>query len=109
MVTVRSPREIDGLFKRGARSGDGLLTVFVADTSDPEDTGRLAFIAGRKTGGAVARNRCKRVMREAARRAGAPWKGRDVMLVARSSTASARPEALDLSLAAHLRKLGVTT
>lgn len=107
LVTVRSPREIDELFRRGARSGDELLTVFVADSTAPDRAGRLAFIAGRKVGNAVARNRCKRVMREAVRRAGAPWDGRDVVVVARRAIASASPERIDRSLVAHLRKLSV--
>jgi ribonuclease P protein component len=107
LVTVRSPREIDELFRRGARSGDELLTVFVADSAGPEGTGRLAFIAGRKVGNAVARNRCKRVMREAVRRAGAPWAGLDVALVARRTTTEASADRIESSLLAHLRRLGV--
>ena len=109
LVTVRSPREIDELFKRGARSGDELLIVFVADSAAPEGAGRLAFIAGRKVGNAVARNRCKRVMREAARRAGAPRPGRDVLLVARRPIAEATTERIDSALLSHLHRLGVTS
>ena len=107
LVTVRSPREIDALFKSGARSGDGLLTVFAADSTAPHGAGRIAFIAGRKVGNAVARNRCKRVMREAVRRVGAPWDGLDVILVARRPVAGATVEQIDRSLLAHLRKVGV--
>jgi ribonuclease P protein component len=108
LVTLRSPREIDDLFKRGARSGDGLLTVFVADSAAPERAGRLAFIAGRKVGNAVARNRCKRVLREAVRRAGAPWDGLDVVVVARRAVAGASVDRIDQSLLSHLRRLGVS-
>lgn len=108
-VTVRFQREIDTLFRRGARSTDELLTVFSADTLDPTvDSGRLAFIAGRRVGGAVARNRSKRVMREAVRRAGGPWRGMDVVMVARQGTGSASAERLDRSVGAHLRRLGVS-
>ncbi len=110
LVTVRSSREIDELFKRGARSADGLLTVFVADSpAGFGDSGRLAFIAGRKVGHAVARNRCKRVMREAVRRAHGPWHGKDVALLARPAVTEAAAYELDRSLRGHLDRLGVRT
>ena len=110
LVTVRSSREIDELFQQGARSADDLLTVFAADSpSEYSDTGRIAFIAGKKLGGAVARNRSKRVLRETARSAGGPWPGKDVMLVARPATRVSSPEDLERSLLRHLRRLEVVT
>ena len=45
--------------------------------------GRVAFIAGKKLGNAVWRNRAKRRMREACRQAGGPFPGYDVAFVAR--------------------------
>ena len=47
--------------------------------------GRVAFVAGKKLGTAPERNRAKRRLREAARSAGAPWRGYDVVFVARQS------------------------
>ena len=109
LVTVRSEREIDRLFRQGKRSTDELLTVFAGDTVDRSvDGGRLAFIAGRRVGGAVARNRAKRVMREAVRRVGGPWPGSDVVLVARQATGSAPAERLDRAVRDHARRLGVS-
>jgi ribonuclease P protein component len=110
LVTVRSSREIDGLFGRGVRSADDLLTVFAAQSpSEAALSGRLAFIAGKKLGNAVVRNRCKRVMREAARRAGGPWAGHDVALIARSGLLRASAADVDRSLARHVSRLGVTS
>jgi ribonuclease P protein component len=110
LVTVRSSREIDLIFSEGARSVDDLLAVFIADSpSRFAESGRLAFIAGKKLGNAVVRNRSKRVLREAARRAGAPWSGRDVAVVARSGLRSASAEEIDRSLARHLGRLGVAS
>jgi ribonuclease P protein component len=65
------------------------------------------FVAGKKLGGAVMRNRCKRVLREAVRRAGGPWDGHDIALVARAKAATAMPADLDTSLREGLRKAGV--
>jgi ribonuclease P protein component len=71
--------------------------------------GRVVFVAGKKLGGAVMRNRCKRVMREAVRRSGGPWSGFDVAIVARKDTATAAPERIDTALEAALRKCGVVS
>lgn len=45
--------------------------------------GRVAFIAGKKSGNAVWRNSAKRRMREICRALGGPWEGADVLLVAK--------------------------
>ena len=58
-------------------------------------TGLVAFVAGRRVGGAVSRNRARRILR-AAWREFAPWvvDGYDVVLVARASIAGARSNEL---------------
>ena len=89
---------------------DELLTVFSSETPERHaGQGRVVFIAGRKTGNAVTRNRCKRVMREAVRRAGGPWAGHDVALIARAGLLRSEPATTDRSLARHLRSLGIVT
>lgn len=109
MRTLKAPSEIDALFKSGRRGSTDLIVVLSATTPTrrgPE--GRVVFVAGKKLGGAVMRNRCKRVLREAVRRAGGPWPGMDVALVSRAGVAVAPPAAIDASLRAGLRKAGVT-
>jgi len=69
--------------------------------------GRVMFVAGKKLGNAVVRNRCKRVMREAARHAGAPWPGFDVAVMARIGTATAGRDELTSALDRLLAKLGI--
>ena len=89
---------------------DELLTVFVTDSpAAAGGRGRLVFIAGRKTGGAVARNRCKRVMRAAVQRAGGPWPGKDAAFIAKASLGLAPAIAVDRSVVQHLRRLGVVS
>ncbi len=108
MRTLKTPSEIDALFKTGRRGSTDLIVVLSATTPTrrgPE--GRVVFVAGKKLGGAVVRNRCKRVLREAIRRAGGPWDGFDVAVVARVKAATAPPVALDAALAEGLRKAGV--
>lgn len=109
MRTLKAPSEIDALFKTGRRGSTDLIVVLSAITPirrGPE--GRVVFVAGKKLGGAVVRNRCKRVLREAARRAGGPWDGYDVALVARVKAATATPAALDAALHEGLRKAKVS-
>jgi ribonuclease P protein component len=62
------------------------MVLFVAP-----GTGGVALVAGRKVGGAVQRNRARRILREALR-AVAPQGvgGRDVVLVAREQIRGAR-------------------
>jgi ribonuclease P protein component len=108
MRTLKAPGEIDALFRSGRRGSTDLVLVLSARTPDwrgPE--GRAVFVAGKKLGGAVVRNRCKRVLRAAVRRCGGPWSGFDVAVVARAATATASPAALDAALRTALAASGV--
>jgi len=108
MGTIRASREIDRVFKTAKRTSNPLLIVLTAHT--PEERGhegRVAFIAGKRLGGAVFRNRSRRVLREAVRRTGGPWPKWDVVIIAKPGTASARFDALDAALASLLAKAGV--
>ena len=108
MRTLKAPSEIDALFKSGRRGSTDLIVVLSAATPTrrgPE--GRVVFVAGKKIGGAVMRNRCKRVLRDAVRRGHGPWDGWDVALVSRAKVATASPAAIDAALCEGLRKAGV--
>lgn len=66
------------------------MIVFVAP-----GPGSVAFVAGRRIGGAVVRNRARRILRAAWRElAGRVEGGTDVVLVARSAIAGARTHEL---------------
>lgn len=105
MRTIRSSTEIDRLFREGARAAHPLLLVIASPARAASAPGRVAFVAGRKLGNAVARNRAKRVLRACCRRAGGPWAGTDVVLVARPGTGTARVAELDGALSSALRGL----
>lgn len=107
MRTIRSSREIDGLFREGARVSHPVTIALIGKTPierGPE--GRVGFVAGKKLGNAVLRNRSKRVMRAAVMRSGGPWSGADVLLVARPGTASAVPSDLDAAMREITRRIG---
>jgi ribonuclease P protein component len=108
MGTITSSREIDAMFRSARRAAHPLVVALVEATSEQGGpAGRVAFIAGRRVGGAVARNRAKRVLRAAAARAGAPWSGYDVILLARPGTGSASAHDLDRALKSVLGRQGV--
>lgn len=96
MSTIKSSREIDAVFREARRIAHPCAIALVATTPERRDPqGRVAFVAGKKTGGAVQRNRAKRVLREALRRAGGPIQGYDVVLIATKATGSASAIELD--------------
>jgi ribonuclease P protein component len=68
----------------------GRVVAFVAPGS-----GNIAFVAGRRVGGAVVRNRARRVLRAAWRELGARAEpDSDIVLVARSAIRGAKTQDL---------------
>ena len=92
MSTIRSSCEIDVVFRTAKRVAHPLVIAFIARTPQGRDqNGRVAFVAGKKLGNAVVRNRSRRVLREAYAIAQGPWPGRDVVLMARPTTGKTTP------------------
>lgn len=100
MNTIKASADIDRLFKEGRRGTSRLVLVLGLPTPEARDLseGRVLFVAGKKLGNAVLRNRCKRVLRASCRRLGGPWPGMDVALVARTGLESAAAESVDRDL-----------
>ena len=72
---------------RGPHQRGGRLAVVHVARERPEGPARIAVVASRRVGGAVSRNRAKRLLREVGRELA--WKrGTDVVLVARAACAS---------------------
>jgi ribonuclease P protein component len=80
------------------------MVLFVAPGS-----GEFALVAGKKIGGAVQRNRARRVLRAAIREV-APRgvEGHDVVLVAREAIRDARTQDLITEMTELLRRGGTT-
>lgn len=96
--------DIARLFDQGRRASDGVMTVLGAPRQDGGGPIRMAVVVSRRVGGAVQRNRVKRVCREAFRRArpllATGW---DVVLAPRGGSASgAQVEASIRKLVARL-------
>lgn len=109
MRTLTANTEIDRLFAGGRRASHPALLVLAAVTPPGADQdGRVVFVAGKRLGGAVLRNRSKRVLRAMVSRSAADLSGWDVALIARPSTAHTEAATLDQALARALNELGIT-
>lgn len=105
MSIIKSSREIDAIFRTATRVAHPLLIALIARTQAGRDpSGRVAFIAGKRLGNAVLRNRCRRVLRETVRRACGPWPGYDVALIARPGTPTASRDELDAALKSLVKR-----
>ena len=80
--------------------------MVIFDAINEGDPGRVAFVAAKRLGCAVVRNRSKRVLREAARALRLPIEGRDIILFATPKTRTASPEEMNQALASLLRRAG---
>lgn len=106
METIKSKRDFERVFSGGRRYGSRLVSITVLK-GDEGDTGKVAFVAAKRLGNAVYRNRCKRVLREAARAVGLPSEGSSVILFATRRTHGSSPAEVGAALEGLLRKAGV--
>ena len=84
LETIKSREDISDLFSCGKRLHTPYLTFIVLPTKQHGLNGRVAFVAGKKLGNAVWRNSAKRRMRAVCHELGGPWKGFDVIFLAKS-------------------------
>lgn len=111
VATIKNSSEINALFQNGTHLSNRNIALLILQHDStqrgPEMTGRVAFIAGKRLGNAVIRNRSKRVMREAARKVDLPHDGYDIALIATRSTRSVPHETLLHSLQSLLNRAGL--
>ncbi len=103
---LRGGTQFRRVLRDGTRAAGQLLTIHAL----PEQVEtRAGFIAGRGVGGAVVRNRARRLMREAWRVVDpAVRPGTHVVLVSRPGIRTARTGEVAAELTALLRRTGVT-
>ncbi|MDO5043722.1 MAG: ribonuclease P protein component [Coriobacteriia bacterium] len=99
MYVIKSKQEIESIFKNGRWYNHPFINVLVNQSDTQRDPlGRVAFIAGKKTGMAYQRNRSKRMLRQAAFETGLPIPGYDIILVATPKTKEVSLEKLHEAL-----------
>jgi ribonuclease P protein component len=102
-IRLRHTRDVRRVFDEG-RSWKHPLLVLIA-YPNTQDTIRVGVTASRRVGGAVARSRAKRLMREAARSLYSQINdGWDVMLVARAGILKVKTPQVEAALASLLKQ-----
>lgn len=96
------------MFEHGRRISTPDVNFIVARSMEQHDQeGRVAFIAGKKLGNAVWRNRAKRRMRGLCSTVGGPFPGYDVIFLARASVNDSPFEKMRENAVKALTKHGI--
>jgi ribonuclease P protein component len=85
METIKSKQEFEQVFSTGRKANAPLVRIIYLKNDDACE-GRVAFVAAKRLGNAVYRNRCKRLLREASRKIGLPSKNWSVIIFATKKT-----------------------
>jgi ribonuclease P protein component len=94
------------LYKKGRSAGDRFVVVF--HIKNGLGYYRKAFLASKKVGGAVTRNRARRLMKESFRKMENEIKpGNDILMVARNTITDAKCREVEASLRRALTKSGL--
>jgi len=106
METLKRNGEFRRAYGRGKSLAAPALVTYAVRNRRKET--RYGITASKKVGGAVERNRCRRVIREALRTLDEPLRpGWDLVFVARVRTKDTKSTVIREIMLEHLKKLGV--
>jgi ribonuclease P protein component len=103
-LRLSTAAQFDSVFKRGARLAGRLFLIVYAPNRVQRH--RLGLAVGRKVGGAVARNRARRLLRESFRRAERPARnGYDLVVVAHQGIVASGQAEVDREFRERLKRI----
>ena len=103
---IRRRGEFQRVFESGRRGHGKYLTVVFAPAAGTAS--RLGIVASRKLGGAVVRNRAKRLIREAFRQNAAPHEPVDVVVIPKVAVVGVGASELQRDYRSTLKRLGLS-
>jgi ribonuclease P protein component len=106
LLSLKSSQDIQSVRQNGNSYSNVWLVLLIA--RNELETTRAAVIASKSVGGAVQRNRCKRLLRaRLSRCSGELREGFDILLIARKRLLDAEPIEIDQAVHSLLVKAGL--
>lgn len=103
---MRTQKDFDLIYRKGKSVGDRYVVVFTRRNGLPYY--RVGYLASKKVGNSVTRNRARRLMKESVRLAGYDFvPGYDYVFIARNTIKDTKCPQVQRSILSALRKTGV--
>ena len=103
---LRRNSDFSSIYKKGKSVGDRFVVVFSRKNNLPYN--RIAFLASKKVGNSVTRNRARRLMKESYRQISERLAvGYDIIFIARHTITNSKCADVKKSIEAAARKAGI--
>ena len=100
---LRRKEDFNLIYKKGKSTGEKYVVVFVLKNS--LGFNRIAYLASKKVGNSVRRNRARRLMRESVRQIDGIKEGYDIIIIARNTINDRKCADVKKSIEAAMRRL----